>query len=184
MSQPTTVAPGAHSPTLTGRFLSAFRNHPGGIAVVTADAGEGPVALTATSVSSFSAEPPMVMFSASVRSSSTPTIRRANSVVVHLLDEEDLPLAQLCATSGVDRFADTSSWDRLSGGDVRFTQAASWLQARIVETIEVHGSVLVLAEVFAAGGRNTDPEHVPGRPLVYHARQWHALGEATEIKAN
>jgi hypothetical protein len=37
-------------------FKSAFRNHPAGVAVITADAGYGPVGLTATSVISVSAE--------------------------------------------------------------------------------------------------------------------------------
>ncbi len=181
MSTPSHSASTGQSQGLTERFLSAFRNHPGGVAVVTADAGDGPVALTATSVSSFSAEPPMIMFSASARSSSTPTIRRADAVVVHLLDEEDLPLAQLCATSGVDRFADQSSWDRLPSGEVRFNQAASWLRCRVVETLEIHGSLVVMGEVLEAGGRNTDAEHTPGRPLVYHARTWHALGDTSKI---
>ncbi len=174
-------APIEQEQSLTDRFLSAFRNHPGGVAVVTADAGKGPVALTATSVSSFSVDPPMIMFSASVRSSSTPTISKAETLVVHLLDEEDLPLAQLCATSGVDRFADTASWDRLPGGEVRFHRAASWLRSRVLQTVEVHGSLVVLAEVIEAGGRNTDSAHVPGAPLVYHARSWHALGESSKI---
>lgn len=171
-----------HDQDLIDRFLGAFRNHPGGVAVVTADAGDGPVALTATSVSSFSAEPPMVMFSASSRSSSTPTIKRADSVVVHLLDENDLALAQLGATSGVDRFADKESWDRLPSGEVRFHRAASWLRCRVVRQTEVHGSLVVLAEVHDAGGRNTDPNHTPGRPLVYHSRAWHALGDSTKLE--
>lgn len=39
-------------------FKSAFRNHPAGVSVVTADPGDGPVGLTATSVISVSANPP------------------------------------------------------------------------------------------------------------------------------
>jgi flavin reductase (DIM6/NTAB) family NADH-FMN oxidoreductase RutF len=38
-------------------FKALFRGHPGGVAVITADAGDGPVALTATSVASVSADP-------------------------------------------------------------------------------------------------------------------------------
>lgn len=65
------------------RFLSAFGNHPSGVALITADAGDGPAGLTATSVASVSADPPMVMFSASVGSSSTPVVLAARTVVVH-----------------------------------------------------------------------------------------------------
>lgn len=171
-----------HDPELTASFLSAFRRHPAGVAVITGDAGEGPVAFTATSVSSLSAEPPIVMFSASVRSSSTPTIRRAETVVIHLLDEDDLSLAQLCATSGIDRFADGSSWERLPTGEVRFHGAASWMRSRVLDTFDVEGSLIVVAEVLEAGGRNTvDTGEPDGRPLVYHARTWHALDEASRI---
>src|SRR5690625_4005194 len=98
---------------LTQQFIAAFRNHPAGVALVTADAGAGPVAMTATSVCSVDADPPTVAFSASTRSSSTPTLLRASTVVVHLLSARQLDLAQLGATSGVDRFADTSLWQRL-----------------------------------------------------------------------
>ena len=44
--------------TLTDRFVTAFRNHPAGVALVTADPGDGPVAMTATSVCSVDANPP------------------------------------------------------------------------------------------------------------------------------
>ncbi|HEY0252196.1 MAG TPA: flavin reductase family protein, partial [Kofleriaceae bacterium] len=98
-------------------FKLAFRNHPAGVAVITADAGDGPVGLTATSVFSVSAEPPLLVFSISGSSSSAPTIGRADTVVVHLLGADQLGIAKLFATSGVDRFADASSWGRLPTGE-------------------------------------------------------------------
>ena len=97
-------------------FKDLFRGHPGGVAVITADAGDGPVALTATSVSSVSADPPLLTFSISALSSASTTLQRADTVVVHLLDADDLALARLGATSGVDRFADRAAWSRLATG--------------------------------------------------------------------
>src|SRR5476649_1152694 len=91
-------------------FKAAFRHHAAGVAVITADAGDGPVGLTATSVFSVSAEPPLLVFSISNVSSSAPTLLDAESVVVHLLGADQLHIAKLCATSGVDRFADLSLW--------------------------------------------------------------------------
>ncbi len=67
------------------------------------------MALTATSVASVSADPPMLMFSVSDASSSSPTVAAADTVVVHLLAAEQLHLAKLGATSGIDRFADAPS---------------------------------------------------------------------------
>ena len=49
-------------------FKTAFRNHPAGVAVITANSPDGPVALTATSVVSVSAEPPVLIFSLSALS--------------------------------------------------------------------------------------------------------------------
>src|SRR5699024_4860616 len=111
--------------TLTDRFVTAFRNHPAGVALVTADPGDGPVAMTATSVCSVDANPPTIAFSASARSSSTPALLRSTQVVVHLLSANQLHLAKLGATSGIDRFADTSLWDRLLTGDIVFRDAAA-----------------------------------------------------------
>ena len=176
------LAPNDHERTITDRFISAFRHHPAGVALITADSGAGPVALTATSVSSLSADPPMVMFSASGKSSSTPTITKASTVVVHLLDESDLPLAKLGATSGIDRFADTSLWSRLPTGEARFHGAATWLRARVVKVLAVNDSYVVIAEVLDAGGRNTvDNAEGTGAPLIYHERAWHALNRTTVI---
>jgi flavin reductase (DIM6/NTAB) family NADH-FMN oxidoreductase RutF len=97
-------------------FKSAFRNHPAGVAVITADIGAGPVGLTATSVISVSANPPLVVFSLSSASSSTPTVKMAETVVIHLLGAEQIDLAKNFATSGIDRFADKNIWSRLITG--------------------------------------------------------------------
>ncbi|WP_330257525.1 flavin reductase family protein [Nocardia sp. NBC_00565] len=58
------------------QFRSAFRGHPGGVSLITADTGR-PVALTATSVASVSVDPPALTFSVSEQSSSAPTLRQA-----------------------------------------------------------------------------------------------------------
>lgn len=169
-------------PTTTERFIAAFGNHPAGVSVITADAGNGPVALTATSVCSVSVDPPMLAFSASSRSSSTPTIRSAETLVVHLLNSEQLPIAQLGATSGIDRFADTSIWDRLGTGEPYFPGAAVWIRGRIVNTLDARGATLVLVEALEVGGKGGNPSLNAGQPLVYHSRAWHALGEHSRIK--
>jgi hypothetical protein len=80
-------------------FKALFRGHPGGVAVITADAGDGPVALTATSVVSVSAEPPLLIFSISALSSSSDALS-AETVVVHLLDANDIEVAKLGAARG------------------------------------------------------------------------------------
>ena len=154
-------------------FKLAFRNHPAGVAVITADCGDGPVGLTATSVFSISAEPPLLVFSLSSASSSAPTIARAETVVVHLLAAEELSAARLFATSGIDRFADSTSWSRLATGEPYLLSTHSWIRGRIVDRMLAGGSTVVAVhalEAHLSPGLDQDP-------LVYHNRTWHRLGE-------
>lgn len=158
-------------------FKAAFREHPGGVSVITADAGNGPVALTATSVASVSVDPPLLVFSVSALSSSAPTLTTAETVVVHLIDADHLPLAQLGATSGVDRFAETDAWTRLVTGEPVFHGVPRWIRARVVNRFESGGSTVIVAHALQVNV----PETHSGRGLVYHNREWHHLGEHSRI---
>jgi flavin reductase (DIM6/NTAB) family NADH-FMN oxidoreductase RutF len=163
-------------------FKAAFRLHPAGVAVVTADPGDQPVAMTVSSLASVSTDPPMLVFSASAVSSSTPALERAETVVVHMLGSDQLWLAQLGATSGIDRFADTSAWTRLPTGEPVFPAVYAWLRGRIVQRVEAGNSIICVVHVIEASvpedGQRVDD---PSRPLVYHARTWHKLGEHSTL---
>ncbi|PPF65481.1 MULTISPECIES: flavin reductase family protein [unclassified Agreia] len=169
-----------HSGLDADSFKAVFRNHPAGVAVITADAGNGPVGLTATSVFSVSAQPPLLVFSVSGQSSSAPTILAADTVVVHLLGSEQLDLATLCATSGIDRFADTSIWDRLITGEPYFPSAQSWIRGKVIERMDAGGSTVIAIHALQAG---ISDDVDSGEPLVYHNRTWHRLGEHSRIDA-
>jgi flavin reductase (DIM6/NTAB) family NADH-FMN oxidoreductase RutF len=159
-------------------FKLAFRNHAAGVAVITADAGHGPVGLTATSVFSVSAEPPLFVFSLSGSSSSSPTIREAETLVVHLLGADQLDLAKLCATSGIDRFADTSIWDRLPSGEPYFPGAAAWIRGTVINRMEAGSSTVVAVHALEA---HLPDDAAEAAPLVYHNRTWHHLGAHSQL---
>jgi flavin reductase (DIM6/NTAB) family NADH-FMN oxidoreductase RutF len=161
-------------------FKLAFRGHAAGVAVVTADPGTGPVALTATSVFSVSADPPVLVFSLSALSSSTPAIRASESIVVHLLDEQDKDLAVLGSTSGVDRFADAESWSRLPTGEPYYRGVRTWIRARVTDLLAVGSSTLVVATAQEVADQGVEGGAEPG-PLVYHNRAWHALGDHSRV---
>ncbi|CAN5257409.1 flavin reductase family protein [soil metagenome] len=159
-------------------FKSAFRNHAGGVAVITADAGEGPVGLTATSVISVSIAPPLVVFSVSELSSSTPAILASDTVVVHLLGADQLDIAKLCSTSGIDRFADGSIWSRMPTGEPYFPAAHAWIRGRVVNRMSAGGSTVIAVEALdALSPDQDDPQTATKAALVYHNRTWHILGE-------
>lgn len=157
-------------------FKSVFRGHPGGVAVITADPGTGPVALTATSVASVSAEPPLLVFSLSAQSSASAAISASDTIVVHLLDEHDLDLAKRGATSGADRFADTSEWARLATGEPVFPGVRAWVRCAIINRMDAGGSTVIAAHALQHHlARDAEPGQSAGA-LVYHNRSWHRLG--------
>lgn len=169
-----TPAPRIVSSVDADDFRSIFRGHPGGIALIAADPGSGPVALTVSSLASVSVDPPVLSFSLSGASSASPAIAVARTVVVHLLDEQDIDLARLGVTSGIDRFADTSIWTRLATGEPVFPGARAWLRCVIVDRMHVGDSSVIAARAL---------QHHVSRPtgtgdgdaLVYHDRAWHRL---------
>ena len=177
------TSPGFTASLAADDYKALFRGHPGGVAVITADAGHGPVALTATSVSSVSADPPLLVFSISSLSSAAPVLARCETVVVHLLDADDLELAQLGATSGVDRFADTDQWSRLVTGEPVYRGVRAWVRCAVIDRMDAGGSTVIAAHALQSSlERDVDPgDH--GNALVYHNRAWHRLGEHSRIEA-
>src|SRR3546814_14847557 len=103
--------------------------------------------MTVSAVASVSIHPPTLIFSASPMSSSTPTICRAETVVVHLLASDQIELAKLGARSGAERFGPDVEWGRLPTGEPYYPTANVWLRGRVVQRVDVNGSPLVVVEV-------------------------------------
>ncbi|WP_434995685.1 flavin reductase family protein [Arthrobacter sp. Ld5] len=152
-------------------FKDAFRAHPAGIAVITAQGVDGPVGLTASSVSSVSAEPPVLAFSVSTASSSAAALIAADTLVVHLLSADQVGIAQLFSTRGADRFGGAVGWRPLPSGEPLLTEAPWALRCRILHRLPVGGSMILAAEVVAIEGDGG----AGGAPLIYHNRSYHRL---------
>lgn len=157
-------------------FKAAFRHHPGGVSLVTATGPDGPVAMTATSVASVSAEPPLLVFSVSTLSSSHRTLVTADTVVVHLLDTRHRHLARLGATSGIDRFEDTSLWTALASGEPVF-HGTRWVRARVISRLEAGTATLMVAQAI-----QSDLAAPVDEGLVYVDRAWHRIGEHSRFE--
>ncbi len=151
-------------------FRTFFRRHPAGVAVVTLDAGSGPVGFTATSFSSVSAHPPLATVALDRSSTSWPHLRAARSLVVNLLGPDGDHLARRFATSGIDRFAPPTRWRRLPGGEPVLDDAAHWLRASVAELVPVgdHQLAVLLIEQVELGA--------PTPGLVYHDGAFAAVG--------
>lgn len=161
-------------------FKRAFRDHPAGVAVVSADAGSGPVAMTVSSLFSVSAVPPLLAFAASALSSSTPAILAAESLVVHFITDASLHVARLCATSGVDRFDGSAPWSRLPTGEPFFLEPAVRIRGEIVSRMDAGASSIAIVRALDVIAQPTDS---PAQsPVVYHDRTWHVLGTASRAE--
>ena len=160
---------------VTEAFKDAFRSHPAGVAIITANGADGPVGLTASSVSSVSAEPPILSFSLASAHGTAGVIAGSGTVVVHLLGAENAGLAALFARQGADRFG-TARTRILPGGEPLLEEAPVALHCRIDGRIPVGGSILIAATVL---------EVLPGSqaqdPLVYHNRTYHRLGRHSAL---
>lgn len=170
-------------PATADTFKAIFRHHPGGAALITAHANGTHAAFTVSSLVSLSAEPPIVMFSVSSLTSSAPVIAEAETVVVHMVDAEQIELAQIGATRGIDRFGDVDRWVSLPGGERVFHESPAWFRARIEQRIEVDGSTICVARLLESNLPAEDPgSHSRGSTLVYVDRAWHRLGDHTRIE--
>jgi len=159
-------------------FKEAFRHHPGGVAVITADAGDGPAALTVTSLASISADPPLLVFSVSDQSSAAATICGATSFVAHLTTADSIDIAKLAAAHGVDRFADATLWDRMPTGEPYYVAVKNRLRCRVIDEIRAGSSTVVVGLALEASELPANP----GAPLAYHNRTWHRLDESSRLE--
>lgn len=163
-------------------FKAAFRNHPAGVSIITAQGPTGPVGLTSSSVFSVSVNPPLLVFSLSGRSSASAPILEAGNVVVHLLGADQIEVAKTFATSGIDRFEDAATWSRLITGEPVLPGVNAWLRGEIVNEMSAGDSTVVAVQVLQVSipsGADPDAEQAP--PLVYHNRSWHSLGADTTV---
>ncbi|MEE6281264.1 flavin reductase family protein [Georgenia sunbinii] len=150
-------------------FKAVFRHHPAGVAVITLRTPTGPVGLTATSVISVSADPPLLAFSLASTSSSRPALEAAQSLVVNFLAADQSDVAARFARRGVDRFEGVD-WCPLPTGEPVLRGTTAWVRGRIAHRFPVGDSLLITVHADLAH-RADDPE-----PLVYVDRTYHRLG--------
>lgn len=153
-----------------------LRHQASTVTVVTAP-GNPAVGFTATSFTSVSLEPPIVLFCLNLQSSSWPTVSRSRYVGVHLLGRHQQDLARTFATSGIDRFAPPTRWRVGPEGVPLLEDTLAWLLCCVIDRVIVGDHAIVLAE----------PEllrqPVVGSPLLYHRGRYAGLAEHVEPPA-
>lgn len=161
--------------SVTDEFKDAFRGHPAGVAIITALGPNGPVGLTASSVASVSAVPPMLAFSLASTEGSAGVIAEAETILVHLLGADNAELAALFAARGTERFGPEMDWVQLPGGEPLLRGVPRALLCRVLSRTQAGSSTLIAASVLEI---HSGPA---AAPLVYHDRTFHRLSGASAL---
>ena len=144
-------------------FQEAMASLASGVSVVTARRADGePCGLAATSVSSYSANPPSLLVSVAHDSRCHDALANAEHFGVHILHAGEEPVARVFAGRGDDKFAGLDwRWDdnvpELAG-------ALAYLRCRRVESLSRYDHTILIGDL--DGGRLEQ-----GEPLLYARRR-------------
>jgi flavin reductase (DIM6/NTAB) family NADH-FMN oxidoreductase RutF len=134
-----------------------------GVTVLTARRGDGhPCGLAATSVASYSAEPPSLLASVAHESRCHRALSGSERFGVHILRADELDVARVFAGKGDDKFGGLDwRWD----GDVpELTGTIAYLRCRRVANFERYDHTILIGDL-DAGRIET------GEPLLYARRR-------------
>jgi flavin reductase (DIM6/NTAB) family NADH-FMN oxidoreductase RutF len=159
--------------SLSRRFVEAMRGFAGAVCVVTVADGDERSGFTATSVSSFSAQPPVVVASMKETSSSAQLLERTRRFGVNLLRAEQRAIAErftgFRGEQGEARYGDDDWVHMTADGAPLLADSVVAMDCEVEELIARHGHLLVIGRVRAV----VHDESVP-RPLVYWRGQYTA----------
>ncbi|MGC1419680.1 MAG: flavin reductase family protein [Acidimicrobiales bacterium] len=108
-----------------------------GVVVITALIGEEPVGFTCQTFSSLSLDPILISFAAISAGSSWLRIREADAVGFNMLAADQVELARVFATSGIDKFTGVA-WSRAPHGSPLLEGALAHLEGQIL-SVTTHG---------------------------------------------
>lgn len=147
-------------------FRTAMRHLAGAVAVVTTGTGEARTGFTATSVSSFSMDPPTLIVCLNRAASSWPVVQQHGGFCVNLLAHDQSHIADRFAGRGGVRGArryEGASWQKQPSGALGLVGALVNIDCTLDDAIERHTHAILLGRVNAVTARS-DAE-----PLLY----WH-----------
>lgn len=133
----------------------AMRSLAGGVSVVTAGEGERRSGATVTSAHSFSMEPPTMVVSLNLSSSTWPVVRDFGHFAVNVLALEQQAIADRFAgrggLKGPERYTG-AEWTTLETGAPLLVDSLAAIDCEVEEVIERHSHALVFGRVRAVLG--------------------------------
>ncbi|MCS6932360.1 MAG: flavin reductase family protein [Acetobacteraceae bacterium] len=144
----------------------AFGRFATGVTVVTgrgAEPARRPVGVTANSFSSVSLDPPLVLWSLDLRSSTRAAFLEGGWFAVHVLGARQAGLsARFAAAGGADKF-DSIPWQESLGGLPLLPEALALFECRLHQAVEAGDHVVLIGRVLRARYREDGAEE----PLLF-----------------
>jgi flavin reductase (DIM6/NTAB) family NADH-FMN oxidoreductase RutF len=149
-------------------FCRTCARFPTGVTIVTVlDSEGGPHGMTASSFTSVSLDPPLVLVCVDHRATVLAHLRRSEHVGINVLTEQQQELSVRFARRGQDRF-DGVDWQSGHGGVPLIPGALAWLECSVQRLLDAGDHAILIGEVLRA-------TYGEGRPLVYFASSYHKL---------
>ncbi len=136
-----------------GQFLA-------GVTVITASDAGVPVGMAASSFTSLSMDPPLVLFCPAKSSSTWARIADAGNFAVNVLASEHEDVSKQMSSKAADKFAGIAWHTEVTGSPV-LDDALGWTDCRTEHVYEGGDHWIVVGRVLALGWRD-------GEPLGYH----------------
>lgn len=157
VSDPSNGLASDSSPIDPRDFRNALGSYGTGVAIITATAADGrPYGITCNSFASVSLNPPLVLWSLGIYSSSLTVFQSASHFAVHVLGAGQQALANKFAKSSEDKFAGLDWTPGLGNAPVLAESVASF-QCRSVNRYYGGDHVIFLGAVEAYAYNSTDP---------------------------
>jgi 3-hydroxy-9,10-secoandrosta-1,3,5(10)-triene-9,17-dione monooxygenase reductase component len=127
------------------RYRLVLGHLPTGVTVVSANGVQGPVGMSANSVTSVSLEPPMILFCPAKTSSTWPAIRDSARFCVNVFASHHEETSRRFSARDIDRFAGVS-WHRRGAGPA-LDDAVAWIECTIDAVHEAGDHLIVVGLV-------------------------------------
>lgn len=149
-------------------FRNALGQFATGVTVVTTCDPDGqPVGITVSSFNSVSLVPPLVLWSLGRATSITPIFNVCSYYAIHILAQEQLPMAIQFAARGIDRFAGIG-WQPNAQGIPILQGTLATFECSTRKRYEEGDHIIMIGEVLQYSYRH-------GPPLLYHDGQMRGL---------
>jgi flavin reductase (DIM6/NTAB) family NADH-FMN oxidoreductase RutF len=171
----------AEAAPLREEFRGAMRELAGGVSVISCAHGERRAGFAATSVSSFSLEPPTLLVCVNRSSSSWPLLREATRFGVNVLSASHRELAhRFAGATGAEGSAryEGGAWIAARSGTPLLDDALASFDCTLEEIIERHSHAILIGRVEAVRRRGG------GGALVYWRGDYDQLGWSQDEISN